>query len=132
MTAVQDCHTMTQNNMEEHFSDIVRDFKLVTRHNGNLIVHLYNDPDAHPSAPQRQEHWREEESIDSGSQGAVWLQTCVRGSRHFTKRAVKKFLVGNRDSRLSYERELVAIVKFSHDRVSKEHFHVHVDTYLYI
>ncbi|KAF6518632.1 hypothetical protein HZS61_017006 [Fusarium oxysporum f. sp. conglutinans] len=113
------CHTMTHNNMEEQFSDIVRDFKLVTKHNGNLIVHLYNDPDAHPSAPQRQEHWREEERIDGGSQGTVWLQTCVRGSRHFTKRAVKKFLVGNRDSRLSYERELVAIVKFSHDRYSR-------------
>ncbi|EXL67168.1 CAMK protein kinase [Fusarium oxysporum f. sp. conglutinans race 2 54008] len=110
---------MTHNNMEEQFSDIVRDFKLVTKHNGNLIVHLYNDPDAHPSAPQRQEHWREEERIDGGSQGTVWLQTCVRGSRHFTKRAVKKFLVGNRDSRLSYERELVAIVKFSHDRYSR-------------
>ncbi|SPJ83642.1 uncharacterized protein FTOL_10158 [Fusarium torulosum] len=105
--------------MEEHFSDIVRDFKLVTNYSGNLIVHHYNDPDAPPSAPQRQEHWREEEGIGSGGQGTVWLQTCVRGSRHFTKRAVKKILVRNGDSRRSYERELVAIVKFSHDRYSR-------------
>nr|CEG02322.1 unnamed protein product [Fusarium pseudograminearum CS3220] len=105
--------------MEENLSDIVRDFRLVTNFNGNLVIHLYNDPDAPPSAPQRQEHWREQEEIGRGGQATVHLQTCVRGSRHFTKRVVKKIRLENFDSRRFYERELEAIIKFSHDRYSR-------------
>ncbi|WAO92365.1 Camk kinase [Fusarium falciforme] len=103
--------------MEEHLSDIVRDLRLSTHSNGIFTIHLHNDPDAPPSAPQRQEHWKKVRNIGHGGQGEVVLETCVKGSRHFTERAVKKIWLQNSDSKRRYERELAAIVKFSHDRI---------------
>ncbi|RGP78808.1 camk kinase [Fusarium longipes] len=105
--------------MEENLSDIVRDFKLSTRYDGGFTIHFYNDPDAPPSTPQRQERWGRVRTIGNGSQGTVVLENCVQGARNFTERAVKKIPLRSSHSTRFYERELAAIIKFSHDRYSK-------------
>ncbi|RGP72386.1 camk kinase [Fusarium longipes] len=108
-----------QSLIDENLSEIVRDYKLITRYEDNLTVHLYNDPDTPPSAPQRRERWRKIRIIGRGGQSEVVLETCVDGGRHFTERAVKKIRLQGGDSKRRYESELGAIVKFSHDRYSK-------------
>ncbi|KAF5557325.1 CAMK kinase [Fusarium phyllophilum] len=107
--------------MDENLSDIVRDYRLTMRHEGALTIHFHNDPDAPPSSPQRREVWKKKCNIGRGGQGEVILQVCVEGSRHHTDRAVKKIWLQSRDSQSKrrYERELAAIIKFSHDRYSK-------------
>ncbi|GKU08259.1 unnamed protein product [Fusarium langsethiae] len=107
-----------QSSIDESLSEIVRDYKLETRYEGNLTVHLHNDPDTPPSAPQRRERWKKVRTIGQGGQSEVVLETCVDGGRHFTERAVKKIRL-QADSKKRYESELGAIVKFSHDRYSK-------------
>ncbi|KAL4725683.1 hypothetical protein ACLX1H_007834 [Fusarium chlamydosporum] len=103
--------------IDENLSDIVRDYKLETRRDENgLTVHLHNDPDTPPSAPQRRERWKKVRTIGLGGQSEVVLETCVDGGRNFTERAVKKIRLRSDDSKRRYERELGAIVKFSHDR----------------
>ncbi|EWY81054.1 CAMK protein kinase [Fusarium oxysporum NRRL 32931] len=108
-------------NMDEIVSDIVRDYKLATSREGIFTCHFHDDPDAPPSSPQRKEVWKKKCNIGRGGQGELILQTCVKGSRHYTDRAVKKIWLQSRDSnsKRRYERELAAIVKFSHDRYSK-------------
>lgn len=104
--------------IDENLSDIVRDYKLVTRYEGkDITVHLHNDPDTPPSAPRRRERWKKVRTIGVGGQSEVVLETCVDGGRHITERAVKKIPLRSDDSKRRYERELGAIVKFSHDRV---------------
>ncbi|KAF5620386.1 CAMK kinase [Fusarium sp. NRRL 25303] len=107
--------------MDENLSDIVRDYRLTTRHEGAFTIHFHNDPDAPPSSPQRREVWKKKCNIGRGCQGDVILQVCVEGSRHYTDRAVKKIWLQSRDShsKRRYEQELAAIIKFSHDRYSK-------------
>jgi hypothetical protein len=106
-----------QSTIDENLPDIVRDYKLKTYYDGILTVHLHSDPDAPPSTPQRQERWKKVRTIGYGGQGEVVLETCVDGGRHITERAVKKIRLQSGDSKRRYERELGAIVKFSHDRV---------------
>ncbi|ESU14134.1 hypothetical protein FGSG_07816 [Fusarium graminearum PH-1] len=108
-----------QSLIDENLSEIIRDYKLKTYYEGNLTVHLHNDPDTPPSAPQRRERWKKIRTIGQGGQSEVVLETCVDGGRRFTERAVKKIRLQGGDPKRRYESELGAIVKFSHDRYSK-------------
>ncbi|KAM0340597.1 hypothetical protein ACHAPU_010434 [Fusarium lateritium] len=101
--------------------DIVRDYMLVTQYDGSLTVHYHDDPDAGPLAPRRVERWKKVRTLGYGGQGQVVLETCVEGSRTTTHRAVKKIRIQDGDVKRRYERELSAILKFSHDKYSK-HF----------
>ena len=103
--------------VDESLSEIVRDYKLKTYYEGSITIHLHNDPDTPPSAPQRCERWKKIRTIGQGGQSEVVLETCVDGGRHYTERAVKKIRLQGGDSKRRYESELGAIVKFSHDRV---------------
>lgn len=103
--------------VDENLSEIVRDYKLITRYERDITVHLHNDPDTPPTAPQRRECWKKIRIIGQGGQSEVILETCVDGGRNYTERAVKKIRLQGGDSKRRYESELRAIVKFSHDKV---------------
>ncbi|KAK6705444.1 hypothetical protein SNK05_009341 [Fusarium graminearum] len=108
-----------QSQIDKNLSEIIRDYKLTTQSEGNLTVHLHNDPDTPPLAPQRRERWKKVRTIGQGGHSKVVLETCVDGGRRFTERAVKKIRLQGGDTKRRYESELGAIVKFSHDRYSK-------------
>ncbi|CAG7556466.1 unnamed protein product [Fusarium equiseti] len=113
--------------IDENLSEIVRDYKLKTYYEGNITVHLHNDPDTPLSAPQRRERWKKIRTIGHGGQSEVILEACVDGGRHHTERAVKKIRLQGGDSKRRYESELGAIVKFSHDRNILIHSHPQPD-----
>lgn len=103
--------------MDHDLPDIVRDYRLTTQCSGDITTHLYNDPDAPPSAPQRAERWEKVRTLGQGGQGRVILETCTAGDRNHTQRAVKIIRLRDGESKRHYKRELEAIVKFSHDKV---------------
>jgi hypothetical protein len=108
--------------MDNKLPDLVRDYELETRFHGNIIVHMFDDPDAPPSSPQRCERWEtEKHPFGQGGQGAVFLQNCISGSRSYTQRAVKKIPLQYVGRRRRYLREIETIIKFSHDRVCTRH-----------
>ncbi|KAK0722599.1 kinase-like domain-containing protein [Lasiosphaeria miniovina] len=85
-----------------------------------VVVHLYDGPDAPPSSPRRLEYWKsEKQPIGYGSQGRVFLQKCISGSRLYTQRAVKMIPLQEGNGRRRYVRELQIVIKFSHDRYSR-------------
>jgi len=102
--------------MDNNLSDLIRDYKLCTRFEKPHTIHLFNDPDAPPSSPQRLEQWKKNRTLGHGGQGRVVLQTCTRGSRGYAQRAVKMIPL-KEGGRREYLRELEAIIKFSHDKV---------------
>ncbi|UPL00158.1 hypothetical protein LCI18_011092 [Fusarium solani-melongenae] len=106
--------------MDNNLSDLIRDYKLWTRFEKPHTIHLFNDPDAPPSSPQRLEQWKKNRTLGHGGQGRVVLQTCTRGSRGYAQRAVKMIPL-KEGGRREYLRELEAIIKFSHDKYAK-HF----------
>ncbi|KAL6922519.1 hypothetical protein FSST1_006545 [Fusarium sambucinum] len=105
--------------MDDNLPDVVRDYKLTTWYDGNVTIHLHDDPDAPPSSPPRQERWKKVRTLGHGGQGDIVLETCIDGGRNFTQRAVKKIRFQDSDSKRRYQRELATIVKFSHDKYSK-------------
>jgi serine/threonine protein kinase len=104
--------------MEDGLPDNVRDFKLDTRFiNRREVAHLYDDPDAPPSSPRREEYWKKEKRIGGGGQGEVHLQKCTSGGRTYTHRAVKVIPIRESGIKRRFLRELETITKFSHPRV---------------
>jgi hypothetical protein len=103
--------------------DLVRDSKLETRFAPDFsveTVHTY-----HESEPARRrlvsvlEHWKRQEKIGGGGYSTVWLESCPKVSRHGVQvRAVKQIETGGRFARIDFNRELEAIAKFSHPKVS--------------
>jgi hypothetical protein len=108
--------------MDDALPESVRDNKLETRFPRKYeVIHLIDDPGLPPSAPPRQEHWRSgKRPIGGGGQGQVYLQTCIAGGRHHTHRALKMIHLQDGGGRRRYTRELEAITRFSHARVSCE------------
>lgn len=103
--------------MDDDLPDLVRDYKLKTWYDGAVTIHEHNDPNAPPLSPSRQERWKKFRTIGHGGQGEIVLETCIDGSRNFTERAVKKIRFHNNDTKRRYQRELVTMIKFSHDKV---------------
>jgi hypothetical protein len=108
--------------MDRH-SDLVLDSKLDTRFEPGLTVHTYRQlstDSARRMVVHRQEYWRQISRIGSGAYGSVWLEKCVQGHQDVEVRAVKE--VSTRPLRsgrqIDYDRELEAVAKFSHDKVS--------------
>jgi hypothetical protein len=108
--------------MDRH-SDLVLDSKLDTRFEPGLTVHTYRQlstDSARRMVVHREEYWRQISRIGSGAYGSVWLEKCVQGHQDVEVRAVKE--VSTRPLRsgrqIDYDRELEAVAKFSHDKVS--------------
>jgi hypothetical protein len=72
----------------------------------------------------RAEHWQRQKRIAKGGFGSVWLETRIKGGRSGATahdgavRAVKQIDLDTRFGPIDYNRELEAIAKFSHSRVS--------------
>lgn len=110
-------------------SDLIRDSRLETRFLPDCrveTVHTFRESD--PTSGQRlvirAEHWQRQKRIAKGGFGSVWLETRIKGGRSGATahdgavRAVKQIDLDTRFGPIDYNRELEAIAKFSHSRVS--------------
>jgi hypothetical protein len=103
-------------------SDLVLDSKIETSFldGGSHIRHVRTTLGS--SARHRQlrteETWQRKRSLGMGTYGVVWLEQCIDGKERKRVRAVKEIRKdGNLPTSFLF-RELEAIAKFSHDRVS--------------
>jgi hypothetical protein len=104
--------------------DLVRDSKLRTRflpHFTVQTVHIYHesDPTSRRRLVARSEYWQRQRNIGIGAHGSVWLEECVQGGKaDVAVRAVKQISMGGGLELSDCMRELEAIAKFSHAKVS--------------
>jgi hypothetical protein len=103
--------------------DLVQDSKLETRfHSDGRTEHIFTETGltAHQRTIHREEVWVRKRDIAVGGYGFVWQEECVAGGANAASlRAVKRIPKGMRASRpIDYNRELEAIAKFSHPKVS--------------
>lgn len=103
-------------------SDQIRDSKLDTRFDAGFTIHTYREvlTSLERRVVQRQEYWRRESRIGAGAYGCVWLEKCIHGHRDVELRAVKEVSTKplRNGKQINYSRELEAIAKFSHKKVS--------------
>ena len=102
-------------------SDLVRDSKLRTTLHDGITRHVIEI--AGQSARQRkirqEQRWKRVRGLGEGAHGIVWLEELMDGESEVNKRAVKAIKKPMHESReIDYSRELEAIAKFSHPRVS--------------
>jgi hypothetical protein len=103
-------------------SDLVRDSRLETRFSARYTRHVYYVSGRTPRQRKvrREERWERGDSLGSGSFGTVWLETFTAEQADVRYRAVKEIRKSQRGSRaIDYSRELEAIAKFSHKKVSE-------------
>lgn len=91
-------------------------------------VHTFRE--SNPTSGQclviRSEHWQPQKRIGAGGFGSVWLEKRIKGGRSGAiahdgvVRAAKQIELDTRFGPIDYNRELEAIAKFSHSRVSLE------------
>ena len=100
--------------------DLIRDSKLETQFHAGYTVHTFQEsyPDSEGRVVTRREWWHREQDIEAGGFGSVYLEKCIRGGlQGGAVRAVKQIPINPR-AKIDYHRELEAIAKFSHPRVS--------------
>ena len=101
-------------------SDLVLDSKLVTRLERGHVVHTYTETSHNRRRIYHQESWKREQELGHGSYGQVWLEKCVSGNSAGRIRAVKMVRKrANSSKPMDFNRELEAVAKFSHTRVSR-------------
>lgn len=109
-------------------SDLVRDSKLETfflADGGVKTVHTFreSDPTSGRRLVTRQEHWQRQRRVGGGASGSVWIEKCtdcgrLGGPQGDAVRAVKQIDMKTSLRSIDYNRELEAIAKFSHTKVS--------------
>jgi hypothetical protein len=102
-------------------SDLLKDSRLKTTIDNGITRHIIES--AGPSARQRrirkEQHWERTARVGEGAYGTVWLEKLVAGDFRVSERAVKVIKKHARNSLvIDYNRELEAIIKFSHPKVS--------------
>ena len=100
--------------------DLVVDSKLRTQFRDSIIIHSFLEVDELGGRFFREEHWKQERFLGRGGYGQVRLERCVaQGTKQGSLRAVKVIHkpLHSSDS-FDVNRELEAISKFSHERVS--------------
>lgn len=103
--------------------DLVRDSKLDTRFHPKYVCHRYLESGLTPQERTiaREEYWKRVKHIGGGSFGSVWLEKCIKGVRDHDLRAVKEILRSSHlNKEIDYNRELEAMAKFSHPKVSSD------------
>jgi hypothetical protein len=96
-------------------SDLIKDSKLETEFHDKYTSHIFHEATSR-QRKLRREYWTREQYIARGGFGKVWRERCVRGHGKGEVRAVKQ--VPRPAKAKDYLRELEAIAKFSHPRVS--------------
>lgn len=98
--------------------DLVLDSRLDTRFHEKYVYHVYEESDASRGqrTVQRREFWQRQRHLGSGGFGSVWLEQCIKGQQEGSLRAVKE--IQRPPNQVECNRELEAISKFSHARVS--------------
>jgi hypothetical protein len=90
-------------------SDLVSDSKLTTT----------VEPNALHRKIRQEQHWKRAVRVGEGAYGTIWLEKLVAGDFRVNERAVKIIKKHARQALvIDYSRELEAIVKFSHPKVS--------------
>lgn len=97
----------------DELTELIQDFKLETRFEGDQIEHIYDECDkiSGKRVAKRHERWERVRLIGYGGFGAVWLEKCVAGEQISSLRATKDIRCLN--GRVDYARELEALSKFS-------------------
>jgi hypothetical protein len=109
----------------ENWPDIVRDSKLDVRFDKGHTIHISytTDPKSGQRAVPRYEAWCQKRRIGRGAFADVWLEECTRGVSEDgigRLRAVKQISTKQHGVKLEiFLRELEAISKFSHTKVSE-------------
>ena len=110
-------------------SDFVQDWRLPTVFLSDGIQHTLwrRSRSGGRRRTPREETWRRERDLGSGSFGQVYLERSVSGPKKGRLRALKAIRKDVDSPAVDYARELQAAAKFSHDRVraqaSKLHRH---------
>jgi|SRR5579871_6579954 len=101
--------------------DLVRDSQLDVELRDGYTVHVYFESSlsSRQRAIRREEIWKQDKQIGGGGFGSVWLEKCTSGKQEGAVRAVKKIAVRQINRDAVYIRELEAITKFSHPKVSR-------------
>jgi hypothetical protein len=103
--------------------EMVRDARLETSYLDGCVQHARYTADSHtgrtPQRPSRTlETWERQKELGRGTFGTVSLELCTSGDRKGMLRAVKEILKDTRSAApIDYERELEAMIKFSHEKV---------------
>lgn len=109
--------------MYHHASDLIRDSELQATFHDGYTKHVVNmsGPDVRQRKNTRQEQrWQKVKRLGHGSFGTVWLESLSSGQSQVSERAVKVVKKRSEDSNpIDYSRELEAVAKFSHPRVSQ-------------
>lgn len=102
-------------------SDLVRDSKLDASVNGDVTRHVIEvaGRTARQRKVRQEQLWERVENLGEGAYGTVWLEKLVSGECSVSERAVKIMKKQVQKSKtIDYSRELEAIAKFSHPKVS--------------
>jgi serine/threonine protein kinase len=101
-------------------SDLVVDSKLNAEFRGSVTIHSYLEIDEAGERSCREEHWKSERPLGHGGFGQVRLERCATvGIYEGDLRAVKVIDTQSKSYKsLDFNRELEALAKFSHNRVS--------------
>jgi serine/threonine protein kinase len=93
--------------------DLVLDARLEVTILADGTVYTFRDP-----PPTRQEHWKFERQIGSGSFGVVKLEKCTSGTPDVSFKAVKQVKKTMGKKSIDFTRELEIITRFSQKEVS--------------
>jgi hypothetical protein len=102
--------------------DLVQDSRLETEFLDGSTVHTFIEPYGRNRRISRKEYWRLERRLGRGGFGQIQLEKCTAGESKDTMRAVKiinKQSGSTRRKPMDFNRELEAIIKFSHNRVGR-------------
>lgn len=105
---------------EKRLSDIIHDWKIETRMEKSYITHTFYESgtSAQERHVQKEEVWERKQKLGKGAYGTVYL-VHAQGNLQKT-RAIKKIRKSITDDEdFDYIRELEAIIKFSHQKVSR-------------
>jgi serine/threonine protein kinase len=103
--------------------DLVKDWKLRTAVKGDITRHLIETSGRTTSQRKVriEQQWRRTTRLGEGSFGVVWKEVLIEGKSESKERAVKVIRKRAQKSKtLDYSRELEAIAKFSHPKVSAQ------------
>jgi hypothetical protein len=102
-------------------SDLVVDSRLNTEFRDSVTIHSFLEIDEAGERSCREEHWKVERSLGHGGFGQARLERCATvGGNQGALRAVKIIDTQSKSYKsLDFNRELEAVAKFSHIRVSK-------------